>query len=72
MADAKVMHPHSLKDSNANSEMKTSKEEVGVRSLVHNIPGVRRACWISEMGNKMRDKWVNYSYGLAQTKQQVG
>ncbi len=32
----------------------------------------RVASWSSEMGTRMNDKWVNYSHGLAQTKQQVG
>jgi len=35
------MHPHSLKDSNANSKMKTTKEGVGVHSLVHNTLGIK-------------------------------
>ncbi len=28
--------PHSLKDSNANSKMETTKERAGVCSLIHN------------------------------------
>jgi hypothetical protein len=27
--------------------------------------GGKRACWSSEMGIRMSDKWVNYSHGLA-------
>jgi hypothetical protein len=26
----------------------------------------------TEMGIKMKENWINYSHGLAQTKQQVG
>jgi hypothetical protein len=33
---------------------------------------VRVAFWSSEMRTRMSDKWVNYSYGPAQTKQQIG
>jgi hypothetical protein len=42
---------------------------VGVCSLAHNISEVRGACWNFGMGIKMSDKQVNYSYGLAKTKQ---
>jgi hypothetical protein len=53
--------------------MKIVKEEgIGVRSLVHNTLEVKRVCWNFGMGTKMNDKWVNYSYEPAQTKQQVG
>jgi hypothetical protein len=52
--------------------MKTSKEIVGIHSLICNILGVRGACWSSKMGTRMSGKWVNYSYGPTQTKQQVG
>jgi hypothetical protein len=34
--------------------------------------GVRWACWNVEMGTRMNDKWVNYSFEPAQIKQQVG
>jgi hypothetical protein len=34
--------------------------------------GGRGACHIFEMRIKKNNKQVNYSYGLAQTKQQVG
>jgi hypothetical protein len=30
--------------------------------------GGRGACWSSEMGTKMNDKWVNHSHELTQTK----
>jgi hypothetical protein len=60
--------PNSLKDSNVSSKMKATKEGIGVHSLVHNTSRVRRACWSSGMGSMMNDKWVNYSYGTAQTK----
>jgi hypothetical protein len=63
--------PNCLKYSNVNPNVKTTKEGVGVCSLAHNISGVKGACRSSEMGIKMSDKWVNYSYGFAQTKQQV-
>jgi hypothetical protein len=32
--------------------------------------GGKEACWSSGMGIKMNDKWVNYSHGPTQTKQQ--
>jgi hypothetical protein len=65
--------PNFLKNSNVNPGVKIMKEEgVGVRYLARNISGVRRACWSSRTGTKMNDKWVNYSHGPAQTKQQVG
>jgi len=49
--------PNSLKDSNANPKVKTIKEKgIKVDSLIHNILGVRRACWSSKMGTKMNDK----------------
>jgi len=51
---------------------KTTKEGVGVHYLVHNILGVKRASWSSEMGTRTNDKRTNYSYGVAQTKQHVG
>jgi hypothetical protein len=34
--------------------------------------GGRGACWSSRMGTRISDKWVNYSHGPIQTKQQVG
>jgi hypothetical protein len=53
--------------------MKIMKEgKIRVHSLIHNILGVRGACWGSEMGTKTSDRWVNYSYGFVQTKEQVG
>jgi len=33
--------------------------------------GGRGPCWSSRMQIRMSDKWVNYSHGHAQTKQQV-
>jgi hypothetical protein len=63
--------PHSLKYSNANSKLKTTKERVKVRSLTHNILGVE-GCVGAWDGTKMSDKWVNYSHRPAQPKQQVG
>jgi hypothetical protein len=44
------------------------EEGIGVHFLVRNTLGVERVCWSSRMGIRMNDKWVNYSYGLAQTK----
>jgi hypothetical protein len=64
--------PNSFKDSNVNPKMKTLKKGIGVRSLVHNTSRVKGACWSFQMGIKTSDKWVHYSYGPAQTKQQVG
>jgi hypothetical protein len=53
-----------LKDSNANSKMKTTKiQGIEVCSLVHSTSkGVRRMCWNFRMGIKTIDKQVNYSY----------
>ncbi len=62
---------NSLKNSNANSKMKTMEEGVKVLFLVCNTLGVRGGCWSSRMG-RTSDKQINYSYELAQTKQQVG
>jgi hypothetical protein len=64
--------PNSLKDLNANLKMKTTVEGVGVHSLTHNTAGVRRAYWNFGMGIKTSNKWVNYSYGSTQSKQEVG
>jgi len=65
--------PNSLKDSNVNPKLKTMEEEVvEVRSLVRNILRVRKVCGSSEMRTRTSDKWINYSYRFAQTKQQVG
>jgi len=50
----------------------SGKEGVRVHYLACNTLGVRGACWSSRMGTRTNDKWVNYSHGLAQTKQQVG
>jgi hypothetical protein len=63
--------PNSLKDSNASPKVKTT-QGVRVCSLSCSTLGVRRAYWNSGMGNRTNDKWVKYSYELAQTKQQVG
>ncbi len=63
--------PKSLKDSNVSPKMKIMKG-VEVCFLIHSISKVRNACWSSEMGTKMSDKWVNYSHGPTQNKQQVG
>jgi len=51
---------NSLKDSNANPKMKTTKG-VGARSLAHNTFKVRKTCWSFRMGTRMSDKHVNYS-----------
>jgi hypothetical protein len=51
--------------------MKTMKEGITVCSFVCNNSKIKRVCWSSKMGNKTSGKWVNYSYGYAQTKQQV-
>ncbi len=64
--------PNSLKDSNVNLKMKTMKKGATICSFVRSTSRVRRVCWSFEMGNKTSGKWVNYSYGYAQTKQQVG
>jgi hypothetical protein len=61
----------SLKDSNVSPKVKIMKG-VEVCFLIPSISKVRNACWSSEMGTKMSDKWVNYSHGPAQSKQQVG
>jgi hypothetical protein len=36
--------PNSLKDSNVSLKVKTTKERIGVHSLVYNTLGVKRAC----------------------------
>jgi hypothetical protein len=50
----------------------TEKKGIGVHSVTHGTLEVKGACWNSEMRTRTNDKWVNYSYGPAQTKQQVG
>jgi hypothetical protein len=53
--------------------MKTMEEEgIGVHSLTCDTSGVKKVCWNFEMGIRTGDKRVDYSYGLAQTTQQVG
>jgi hypothetical protein len=65
--------PNSLKYSNANPKVETTEEKgTWVCSLVHSILGVKGACQSFGMGIKTNDKWVNYSYGHAPIKQQVG
>jgi hypothetical protein len=62
-----------LKDLNASPKVKTTEVEgVGIHSVIHNISKVRWVCWNFGMGIRTSDKWVNYSYGPAQTNQQVG
>jgi hypothetical protein len=64
--------PNSLKDSNANINVKTMEEGIGARSITRNISGVRGACWSSRiMGTRTNDKRINYSYQFTQAKQQV-
>ncbi len=64
--------PNSLKDSNANPNMKTMEKGVGAHSITPNIFRVRRVCWSFKiMGIKTNDKCINYSYQFAQIKQQV-
>jgi hypothetical protein len=41
------------------------EKKVGMLSLVHNILGVRGACWSSRIKTRRYDKRVNYSHGLA-------
>ncbi len=48
------------------------EERVGLCFLACSTSRVRKACQSFGMRTKMSDKWVNYSYGLARTKQQVG
>jgi hypothetical protein len=65
--------PNYLKDSNANPNVKIIEEKkVGVHSLTYSTSGVRGVCWSSRMETRMNDKWVNYSHGPTQTKQQDG
>jgi hypothetical protein len=65
-------HPNSLINSTVSPNVKTAKEGVGVRFLVHSTSGMRRAYWSFGMGARVNDKQVNYSHRCAQTKQQVG
>jgi hypothetical protein len=58
-----------LMDWNADPKMKTTEGGVGAPSLAYSISGVEGVCWSSRMGTKKIDKQVNYSHGLAQTKQ---
>jgi hypothetical protein len=61
-----------LKDSNVSLKVKIMKEEgIRVRSLTCSTSKVRNACRSFKMGTKTNDKWVNYSYGLTQIKQQI-
>jgi hypothetical protein len=64
--------PNSLKDSTMSSKVKTMTKKIQVYFLIRNISGVRNVCYSSKMGIRMNDKRVNYLYGPAQTKQQVG
>jgi hypothetical protein len=41
--------PNSLKNSNANAKMKTTKEKINARSLTHNTSEVKGECWSSKM-----------------------
>jgi hypothetical protein len=52
--------------------VKTTKKRIDAHPLIHNIFEVKWMCWSFGIENRMSDKWVNYSYGFAQTKQQVG
>jgi len=62
-----------LKDSNVSFKKIIIKEEgVGVHSLGCNTLGLGGVCWSAKIGIRMSDKWVNYLYGPAQIKQQVG
>ncbi len=53
-------------------KVKTMTKKIQVYFLIRNISGVRNVCYSSKMGIRMNDKRVNYLYGPAQTKQQVG
>lgn len=67
-----LTHPQiSLKDSNASFKMKTSEEKVKVRSFFRNISRVKKTWWSYGMGIMTSSKQVTYSYGYAQTKQQI-
>jgi hypothetical protein len=66
-----VMHPKFLERLNVNLKVKTSEEGIGVRSLACSTSGVKRERWSPGMETRTNDKWVNYSNGLTQTKQQV-
>jgi len=53
--------------------MKTLEEKgIRVHSLTRNTSKVKGVCWSFGMRIRTNDKQVNYSHGLAQTKQQVG
>jgi len=64
--------PNSLMDSTTSPKVKTLEGKIiGARSLACNTSGVE-AVLEFQNGTRMSDKRVNYSSGLAQTKQQVG
>lgn len=51
----------------------TEKEkEIGTCFLTHNTFRVKKVCLSFRIGTGTNDKYVNYSYQYAQTKQQVG
>jgi len=61
---------NSLKDSNVNPKVKTTKEEkIRAHYLVCSTFRVKGVCWSSKMGIRTNDKHVNYSYQFTQTKQ---
>jgi len=45
---------------------------VGARSLACNTFRVRGVCYNSEMGTRICDKNISYSYEFVQTKQEFG
>jgi len=65
--------PNSLIDSIANPKVKITKGEgVGARSLGRSTLGVEGCVGAPGWGLGRVTKQINYSHGLAQTKQQVG
>jgi hypothetical protein len=63
------MHPKFLERLKCEFESENNKKKTRVHSLAHSSFGVKGACWSSEMGTRMSDKWVNYLYGPTQMKQ---
>jgi hypothetical protein len=67
-----MMHPQIFERLKCKFQNENIGKGVGVRSFTRNILGVEGARWSFRMGIRMNKKWVNYSYGFAKIKQQIG